>query len=74
MVSYVASLALFFPFLGIVQDLPVPKNGAIVELFEDDTEGLLNLLTNPGDGPGRGAAESSGVFSGKTCLIGQRHF
>lgn len=41
---------------------------AVVELFEDDAEGLLKLLTNPGDGPGRGEPEAKIVFSGKTSL------
>src|ERR1043166_6311692 len=46
----------------------LPKNDAIIELFEDDADAFLKLLTNPGDAPGQGEAESAIVFSGKKSL------
>lgn len=45
-----------------------PQNkSSVVELFEDDADGILKVLTNPGDGPGQGQANPA-AFSGKTCL------
>ena len=49
-------------------DPPKPKVGPVATLFEDDAEALLNLLTNPGDGAGKGEAEGVVVFSGKKSL------
>src|SRR5262245_25496208 len=45
-----------------------PKRGPVAELFEDDADGLLKVLTNPGDGPGKGEADESVVFSGKRSI------
>src|SRR5688572_22396809 len=45
-----------------------PKQAAVAELFEDDAEGMLKLLTNPGDGAGKGEPEAKVVFSGTTSL------
>jgi hypothetical protein len=45
-----------------------PKHPGIVELFEDDAEGLLKLLMNTGDGPGKGDPEAAVVFSGTKSL------
>jgi hypothetical protein len=41
---------------------------AVVELFEDDAEGLLKKLTNPTGDPGEGHAEKNEVFSGKQAI------
>jgi hypothetical protein len=45
-----------------------PKHPGVVELFEDDAEGLLKLLMNTGDGPGKGDPEATVVFSGTKSL------
>lgn len=72
MVYFVASIAFLLPdfslALNVNQDGKAPKRAAVGELFEDDAEGLLKLLTNPGDGPGKGEAEPTIVFSGKSSL------
>jgi hypothetical protein len=43
------------------------KDTGVIELFEDDVDGILKVLTNPGDGAGQGQADPD-AFSGKTCL------
>src|SRR6476661_7368993 len=53
---------------GLVSQDGQPKNLAVVELFEDDADGLLKVLTNPGDAPGQGAADLTAAFSGKSSL------
>src|SRR5258706_3537139 len=58
-IPYVLTTALF---------LAGPPAKDVVELFEDDIDGILKVLTNPGDAPGQGQAEGPGAFSGKTCL------
>ena len=45
-----------------------PKHPVVAELFEDDAEGLLKLLMNTGDGPGKGDPEATVVFSGTKSL------
>lgn len=70
--SLIAANVLSLPlFAADAADVPkaVPaKPAAVVELFEDDADQLLKLLTNPGDGPGNGEAETKEVFSGKQSL------
>lgn len=44
------------------------KPAAIAELFEDEAEAMLKLLTNPGDAGGQGMAEGNVVFSGTKSL------
>jgi hypothetical protein len=65
------TLLLFSAFVLGQAKVDPPAQAArkpVVELFEDDAEGLLKLLTNPGDGPGQGDAESEIVFSGKRSI------
>jgi hypothetical protein len=47
---------------------PTLKRAPVAELFEDDAEEFLKLLTNPGDAPGRGEAEAKVVFSGSKSI------
>lgn len=48
---------------------PKLRSGAdVAELFEDDAEGLLRLLTNPTGDPGEGHAENKDVFSGRRSI------
>ncbi len=54
--------------LTAAQRLVAPAPPGVVELFEDDVDGLLKLLTNPGDAPGKGEAENKVVFSGRASL------
>jgi hypothetical protein len=61
-------IAAFPASSNLHQDKPLPKQAAALELFEDDADGLLKLLTNPGDGAGQGQAEAKSVFSGTQSL------
>jgi hypothetical protein len=45
-----------------------PDPTAILELFEDDAEGLLKNLTNPTGDPGEGHPEKTIVYSGKQSI------
>src|SRR5687767_13999668 len=47
---------------------PARPKSAVVELFEDDAEGMLKLLTNPEDAPGRAEPEANVVFSGTKSI------
>jgi hypothetical protein len=68
LLSVTLLIASFPSALNLEQEGPAPKLPAVVELFEDDADGLLKLLNNPGDGPGNGQAETTEVFSGKQCI------
>src|SRR5580765_2966121 len=61
MVPFILTASFLFPVLQ-------PKDSAVVELFEDDIDGILKVLNNPGDAPGKAQAEQDGAFSGKACL------
>jgi hypothetical protein len=60
------------PTAVVAQTPPADKSPAgkagVAELFEDDAEGLLRVLTNPGDGPGKGDPDETTVFSGKRSI------
>jgi hypothetical protein len=65
MLTSFVSLILLIPGLALNQ----AQGGAgVVQLFEDDAEGILKLLTNAGDGPGQGEPDGKNVFSGSTSL------
>src|SRR5688572_5912394 len=68
----VVVLDLLFPSEALAQNAPEGKSpsrkAAVAELFEDDAEGLLRILTNPGDGPGQGDPDETTRFSGKRSL------
>ena len=45
-----------------------PPPSAVVEILEDDADGLLGQLNNPTGDPGTGFAEHKDVFSGKSAI------
>src|SRR4051812_30759451 len=57
--------------LGLAVLAGGPARGAppaVAELFEDDAENFLKLLTNPTGDPGEGHPEKDVVFSGKAAV------
>ena len=68
LVSLMLMIAGYWAAPNLEPEEPAPKHPAVVELFEDDADGLLKLLTNPDDRPGNGQAEAVEVFSGKQCI------
>ena len=68
LITIAVSLPNLAPTLSVSQEPQEPKHASVVELFEDDADGILKLLANPGDAPGKGEAEPTEVFSGKNSL------
>ena len=50
------------------QDVEAGAKRGVVELFEDEAEAMLKVLTNPGDAGGNGETEGQVVFSGTKAI------